>query len=192
MVTIITDGISDEQKATAEFKSACRDMLTQLTAPGFAHVLSCHEAAHLSYFRILGTKNYQASPARLFYDPAIRDYSGSMATVRILDMDPVTNGSKVMEWLAKVACAHAAGGVVARRLMSATGGPWLDPTGGDQNDKENLNGVCKTFTAGGIPIDADKLWEAAQDSVLQDLKESLGRLPAIEELAAELRPKLGL
>ncbi len=190
-VIIDTHGITDEQRGSAKFKLAYQDMLTQLTAPGFAHVLCCHEAAHLFYFMAAGTKNYETFPARLRYDPAIGDYSGSMASVQILDMTAPTEG-KVDEWLSRVARAHAAGGVVARKLMSSTGGPWSDPTGGDQDDKERLAKICQKFNAANISIDAENFWKWAQDSVLQELSEHPDLLPAIEQLAAELRPKLGL
>jgi hypothetical protein len=191
MATVITEGISEQQKATAKFQSAYQDMLRQLKAPGFAHVLSCHEAAHLFYYKLVGTKTYKAFPASLSYDQTIDDYSGSMASVQVLDMTPPTQG-KIGEWLAGIAVALAAGGVVARKLMTSIGGPWPDPTGGDQNDRQYLGHICKEFASGGIPIDAEKLWKVAQDSVLQDLSEHPQRLVEIEELARELRPELGL
>lgn len=190
-VTINTDGISDAQKATAKFKSAYRDMLTQLSSPGFACVLSCHEAAHLFYFMIAGTKNYEAFPARLSYSPLIGDYSGSMASVQVLDMTPPTEG-KVGEWLSGIARALAAGGVVARRLMSSKVGPWPDGTGGDQDDKEYLQNICGKFNSAGNSINSENLWKWAQDSVLQDLSEHPDWLSAIAQLGAELKPKLGL
>jgi len=190
-VLIDTHGITDEQKRSAKFKLAYQDMFTQLTAPGFAHVLCCHEAAHLFYFMMAGTKNYETFPARLRYDPAIGDYSGSMASVQILDMTAPTEG-KVNEWLSKIARAHAAGGVVARKLMSSTDGTWSDPTGGDQDDKERLVQICQKFNAASITIDAENFWKWAQDSVLQELSEHPDLLSAIEQLAGELRPKLGL
>ena len=137
-------------------------------------------------------KNYKAYPARLSYDPAIRDYFGSVASVQILDMTPLTNEGEVWEWLSKIARAHAAGGVIARTLMSSMVGPWPDPTGGDQDDKKHLQDICEQFSAGGIPIEAEKLWKLAQDAVLQDLSEHPEWLAEIKELAAELRPKLGL
>ena len=99
-VLIDTHGITDEQKRSAKFKLAYQDILTQLTAPGFAHVLCCHEAAHLFYFMAAGTKKYEPFPATLRYDPAIGDYSGSMRSVQILDMAPPTEGN-VEEWLSK-------------------------------------------------------------------------------------------
>lgn len=191
MPYIDTHGITDEQKCSSKFKSAYQDMLTQLTTAGFADVLCCHEAAHLFYFKIAGTTNYEAYPAKLRYDPVIDDYLGSMASVQPLDMTPPTEG-KVKEWLSGIARAHAAGGVVARKLMSSTGGPWSDPTGGDQDDKERLTTICQKFNAANIPIDAESFWKSAQDSVLQDLSEHPDWLSAIEQLAEELRPKLGL
>jgi hypothetical protein len=166
-------------------------MLAQLTAPGFAHVLSCHEAAHLFYFKMVGTKNYKAYPAKLRYDPLVSNYCGSMASIQILDMTPPT-ADNISGWLTGIARADAAGGVVARRLMSSMDGRWPDPTGGDQDDKNHLKNICEQFNAGGMPIDAEVFWKLAQDSVLQDLSEHPEWLAAIEELGAELRPKLGL
>jgi hypothetical protein len=192
-VIIKTDGITDEQKRSAKFMSAYQDMLTQLTDPRFAHVLCCHEAAHLFYFKAAGTKNYNASPARLRYDPAMDGYSGSLASVQILDMPKAATMDEFQEMFSKAAKAHAAGGVVARRLMSSMGGKWNDPTGGDQNDKELLTEKCKQLNAKlGTSIDAGALWKWAQDAVAQDLLEYPDRLSAIEQLAGELKPKLGL
>jgi hypothetical protein len=39
--------------------------------------------------------------------------------------------------------------------MSSTGGPWRDPTGGDQDDKERQAKICQMFNAANVPIDAE-------------------------------------
>ena len=84
-ITINTDGISDQQKATEKFQSAYRDMMGQLTAPGFIPVLCAHEAAHAIYFTLAGMKEFDPRPAELKYDPAIDDYTGSLATIKVLE-----------------------------------------------------------------------------------------------------------
>jgi hypothetical protein len=68
-ITIITEGISDQQKATAKFQFTYRGMMAQLSSPGFMPVLCAHEAAHLVYFGFAGVTNYKAFPARITYDP---------------------------------------------------------------------------------------------------------------------------
>jgi hypothetical protein len=192
-VIIDTDGITDEQKRAAKFRSAYQDMMIQLTASGFAHVLCCHEAAHLFYFMRAGTKNYKAFPARLRYDHVMDDYFGSLGSVRILDIPKAATASEFEELLLRVAKAHAAGGVVSRKLMSSTVGPWNDPTGGDQDDKERLVELCNQLNASlGGSRDADALWKAAQSEVAQELSDHPDVLDAIEQLASKLRPELGL
>jgi hypothetical protein len=190
-VIINTDGVTDEQKRSAKFQSAYADMLAQLTAPGFAHVLCCHEAAHLVYFTIAGMQNYDPQPARLEYDPQLDDYVGSLAGIQLLDLPQWTPG-KFGEWFYNVARAHAAGGVVAREMMSSTGGTWKDDTGGDQDDKERFIKVCDQLnTDPNVTIDAEDAWKKAQESILQDLEDP-DWLSIIEKQAEDLRPLLGL
>ena len=59
-ITINTNGITDEQKATEKFQSAYRDMMAQLLAPGFIPVLCAHEAAHMLYFGSVGAKEFES------------------------------------------------------------------------------------------------------------------------------------
>jgi hypothetical protein len=194
-VIIDTEGITDEQKRSLKFQAAYREMRAQLTAPGFAHVLCCHEAAHVFYFRKAGWKTYEALHARLQYDPIKGDYSGSLASVKIPDPPQATSPDKIEETLSQMASALAAGGVVARKLMPLTAvSSWrMDVTGGDQDDKERFVAICAALsTRLSISIDAETSWTQAKDSVLRDLSEHPDWLSAIEQLAEELRPKLGL
>jgi hypothetical protein len=197
-VTINTDGITDEQKRSGKFQSAYQDMHRQLTAPQFAHVLSCHEAAHLFYFRMVGMRSHKARSARLQYDPVMDNYFGSLASVQILDSVPrVSTQNEFQELLARIARALAAGGVVSRKLMASMDvGSWghgMDTTGGDQNDKERFVALCRALNASAkVSVDAETSWKNAQDAVLKDLSEHPEWLGAIEILAAELRPELGL
>ena len=110
-ITINTDGITNAQRVTVKFQSAYRDMLAQLSAPGFTPVLCAHEAAHVVFFAIAGMKNYDTKPASLKYDPSTDDYVGSLASIQLLGMSLWTPG-KFWEWLGRVACGHAAGGVL--------------------------------------------------------------------------------
>ena len=120
-ITIITDGISDEQKATEKFKSAYQDLLSQLKVPGFIPVLCAHEAAHAIYFTLAGMRNFEPIPATIRYDPAIDDYSGHLAAIQILDL-PEWKQGQFWDWLFLIAQAHAAGGVVARKLLPSSDG----------------------------------------------------------------------
>ncbi len=196
--TINTYGIADEQKRSGKFQSAYQDMHRQLTAPQFAHALSCHEAAHLFYFRMVGMRSHKATPARLQYDPVMDNYFGSLASVQILDSLPrVSTQNEFEELLARIARALAAGGVVSRKLMASMDvGSWghgMDTTGGDQNDKERFVALCRALnTSAKVSVNAETSWKNAQDAVLKDLSEHPEWLGAIEILAAELRPELGL
>jgi hypothetical protein len=197
-VTINTDGITDEQKRSGKFQSAYQDMHRQLTASQFAHVLSCHEAAHLFYLRMMGMRSHKATPARLHYDPVMDEYFGSLASVQILDLPlRASTWNEFEELLRRMARAFAAGGVVSRKLMASmdvdSWGHGMDTTGGDQNDKERFVALCRALnTSPKFSVDAETSWKNAQDAVLKDLSEHPEWLGAIETLAAELRPELGL
>ena len=82
-ITIITEGISDQRKATAEFQFTYRGMMAQLSSPGDIPVLCAHEAAHLVYFGFAGVTDYKAFPARITYDPKADDFVGGLASVQI-------------------------------------------------------------------------------------------------------------
>jgi hypothetical protein len=182
--TINTDGISDEQKATEKFKRAYREMYAQLTSPGFAHVLSCHEAAHLWYFTKAGLKQYEPLPAKLYYDPATDDYGGTLASVQLLEMEPLKTEEEAKEFLSNVLKGHAAGGVIARKLM-----PSLRDHG-DEDDKMRFVDLCKKKNLTDNP---EELWRQAQTAVSKELAENPIALAALEKFAEEtLRPQLGL
>lgn len=183
-ITIKTKGISDQEKATEKFQSAYRDMMSQLTAPGFIAVLCAHEAAHAIYFTLAGMKEFDTHPAELRYDPAIDDYTGSLAAIKVLDLPPWTEG-EFSDWFFKVARAHAAGGVVARRLMPSS-------DGGDQDDRDRFKIICEKLNEDpNVHIDFEVVWKQAQESIAQDLQNQ-EVMTAIEKEALHLRPLLGL
>jgi hypothetical protein len=64
-IDIKTDGITEQQKATAKFQSFYQGVLSQLSVPGFIDVLCAHEAAHLFYFTSAGTKEYNTHPTTI-------------------------------------------------------------------------------------------------------------------------------
>jgi len=184
-ITINTDGISNAQRVTAKFQSAYRNMRAQLGAPGFIPVLCAHEAAHVIFFAIAGMKNYDTKPASLKYDPLIDDYVGSLASIQVLDLPPWTPGA-FWEWFGKIACGHAAGGVVARKLMPSS-------DGGDQDDKERFKTLCDKLNADpNVSIDFEITWKSAQDLVSTLLEEDPKIMAAIQEKALELQPLFGL
>ena len=83
-------------------------------------------------------RNLNPFPAGLKYDASIDDYKGHLAAIQPLDTPPWTEGN-FWEWFFKIACAHAAGGVVSRKLM-----PSRD--GGDGNDKDRFKVSCDNST----------------------------------------------
>jgi hypothetical protein len=181
---INTDGISDEQKRTEKFKLAYREMYAQLTAPGFAHALACHEAAHLWYFTKAGVKSYDSFPAQLIYDPATDDYGGTLASVQLLEAEPPKTEEEANECISNVLKGHAAGGVIARKVM-----PSLRDHG-DENDKMRFVDLCKKRNLTDNP---ENLWRQSQAAVSKELAENPTALAALEKFAEEeLRPKLGL
>jgi hypothetical protein len=184
-ITINTDGISDEQKKTEKFKSAYRDMMNQLIAPGFIPVLCAHEAGHAIYFSAAGVKDFVALPPRLEFDPSIDDYKGHLAAYKPLDIPSWVEGD-FWNWLYRVSKGYAAGGVIARKLDPRT-------DGGDANDRDNFEKLCKEINDldSNMSIDWKKHWKEAQDSVASEIanQEFVKR---IQMVAEELRPQFGL
>jgi hypothetical protein len=180
-ITINTDGITEEQKATEKFQSAYREMLAVLSAPGFIPVLCAHEAAHAIYFHIAGNKQFEPRPSRIYFDPAINDYAGDLAAIQLLDYPAWTPG-KFDEWLFNTARGHAAGGVVARKLMPAS-------DGGDRDDEKRFKDLCNKDPK--VKIDWEYWWKLAQEAIAQDL-ENPEAMTAIQREAEALRPQFGL
>jgi hypothetical protein len=186
IITINTDAISDAQKATEQFKSAYKEMLAMLSAPGFIPVLCAHEAAHVIYFNLLGARTFEPLPSKIWYNPAIADYEGILAAVQFLDQDmPMWTVGHFWEWIPRVACAHAAGGVVARKKMPSS-------DGGDKNDKERFRNLCKVITdnSPNVKIDVEELWNQALKQVAADL-ENPQNMALVDEWALKLQPELG-
>jgi hypothetical protein len=183
--TIDTEGISDVEKATAKFQFVYQGMLAQLRQPGFVSVLCAHEAAHLFYFALLGATEYDPHPARIRYDQKIGDYVGDLAGVQLLKPPTIWQKGKFQEWLGLLARAHAAGGVVARKLSPSE-------DGGDADDKERFKRLCDDLNQDpNASIIFEEVWEWAQVAVAEDLKkpEMSG---FIEQQAAILRREFGL
>ena len=187
-VSINTDGITPEQKATAKFKSAYREMYERLTAPGFAQVLCAHEAAHIIFFSIMAKRElpYNALRARLVYDPTITDYTGSLASVQLIEK-PQYEGGNAWEWLYQVACGLCAGSIAARKLTPSS-------DGGDDGDRERFQEICHAVAANnpGVKIDVELLWERAQEAVSKILDEQPIVMEGIKAEAARIQEKLGL
>jgi len=159
--------------------------MAQLTQVGFAEILCTHEAAHVFFFTMAGMQTYDTFPARLWYNPAIDDYEGSLASIKVGPIPPAQLGH-FDEYFQHIAAAHAAGGVAARKLR-----PISDV--GDQDDKDRFQQMCDKLNAipNFPPIDAGKAWVHAREYVRSILEEP--RVwDAIRGLAEELRPQFGL
>lgn len=183
-LTIDTDGISEGEKSTPLFQSALNDMLTQLRAPGFIPVLCAHEAGHLIFFAIAGMKNYEARPAQLRFDPQRGDYVGHLAAIQVKDLPPWTPG-KFEEWFFRVACGHAAGGVVARKLKPSS-------DGGDSDDRDRFKELCDLLNQDpNVHLDWEYWWKSAQDSIAKAL-ENPQFMDKIQKAAVELQQQFGL
>ena len=183
---IATDGVSDEQKATVKFKAAYAEMMRKLTAPGFISALCAHEAAHLVYHEMMGPIRYETLPPRLQYSLEKQEFRGYFAAIKLVE-NPVCEHSKWREYVTMMANAHAAGGVVGRKLFPAS-------SGGDEGDKENFRKLCAELTNhfGGISIDVELCWKRARDTVKRQLEDDPQIMDLIQQRAAELRPSFGL
>jgi hypothetical protein len=181
---ILTDGISDAQKATAQFQSAYSDMLRTLNTSGFIEALCAHEAAHLVYYEMMGSIRYELLPARLEYDTERRRFIGYFAAIRLAE-EPVCEAQKWQEYVTMLSRAQAAGGVVGRKLFPAS-------SGGDEGDKGKFQRICADLIRhfGGIKIDVELAWTLAQDTVEQQLNDKPQILEKIQQRAAEIRSLL--
>jgi len=185
-MTIDTSGLSEEQKATAEFNSIYTGMLRQLNAPGFIPLLCAHEAAHVVYYRMMGTTQFRPLPPRITCNAKTGKFIPLLAAVEIIDKPPCQPESW-QNWLKMDARASVAGSVVARKLGSTD-------AGGEEGDRLAFNDDCAQLVAhfGGIPINTDCFWAWAQRSVEKDLEEFPDRMESIQTLALELQPQFGL
>jgi hypothetical protein len=182
---INTDGISDEEKATPKFQSFYQGMMAQLSKPGFIPVLCAHEAAHLIYFAAMGMTEYDPHPACIRYDPAIDDYTGDMAGVKLIEPSAWQEG-KFWEWFSLFGRALAAGGVVARKLDPST-------DGGDEDDRNRFKALCDLLNQSDpkLQLNFEELWKKARQLVSEEISNP-EKMMAIEAQALALRPEFGL
>lgn len=185
MIKIITDGITDEQKATDKFKSAHADVMARLIQPGFITALCAHEAVHLIYLTAAGTTQYDALPPTLTFDPSKDDYTGHLAAIKISDLRPWTPG-KFHEWFSVIARAHAAPGLVARRLLPSS-------DGGDSGDKDRFRALCDKINIAdpNSKIDFEWWWYHGLEAATRDL-ENPQFMKQILEVADKLQKEFGL
>jgi hypothetical protein len=183
--TINTDGISEAERASPKFQRVYQGMMAEMSRPGFIRILCCHEAAHLFYFKMAGTQNYDPHRTCIRFDPMLNDYVGDMAGVKINDLGRWEPG-KYWEWFTAVAKAHVAGGVIARKLD-----PSLTDVG-DSDDKARFKTICDQLNLDpNVSINWEETWVKAQEMVRADL-EHPGIMQAIEQFSEEVRRELGL
>lgn len=184
-ITIDVSEVTDQQQQTELFKSAYRDMYNQLSAPGFIPVLCAHEAAHALFWGVLGVKDFDTHTAKLWFDPKKNDYTGRLAGVTPKDAPTWTEGN-FWDWLMKIACAHASGGVVARRKLPSS-------DGGDQEDRSRFETLCETINEKdkNMHLDWREWWGRAQDHIGYMLDNDPTMMPTIEAEAENFRPHLG-
>jgi hypothetical protein len=185
-VAIDTSSLSDEQKATAEFKEMYAGMMRQLSGAGFIPVLCAHEAAHVVYYQMMGPIQYKPLPPRILCDERTGRLNGQLAAVEIIDK-PLCLWESWQSWIRMLARASVAGSVVARKL-GATG------SGGEEGDRLKFNDECAQVVNHFkiITIDTDVEWVRARRSVERDLEEYSYRLESIQKLALELQSQFDL
>lgn len=180
-MVIATDGISDEQKATAEFQSTYANMTRTLNAPGFVEALFAHEAAHLVYYEMMGPIRYTVLPPRIFYSPERQAFDGHFAAV-LVEEEPMCEAHRWQEYVTKMAHAAVAGGIVGRKLFPAS-------SGGDEGDKARFDKLCVDLMNhfGGILIDVERVWRQAQDTVTKQLEDDPNIMEMIQRRADAIR-----
>ena len=179
--TIMTEGISEEQKQTVKFRLAYADMLRTLSTPGFIDALCAHEAAHVVYYEMMGAIRYELLPPRLEYDSQNRRFIGHFAAIQLAE-EPLCEPQKWQGYVTLLSRAQAAGGVVGRRLFPAS-------SGGDEGDREKFRRICAELIShfGGIRIDVESVWRQAQETVEKQLENDPQIMQKIHQRAAELR-----
>ena len=101
----------------------------------------------------------------------------------MLDMSSWEEGD-FWPWFHKVACGHAAGGVVARKLMPSS-------TGGDDGDEEQFRELCNNLNKDpNINIDCEEWWKKAQKTVAKILEEHPQTMDVIKEQALALQEQI--
>jgi hypothetical protein len=184
-MTIDTSGLSEEQKATAQFKSVYAGMMRQLNDPGYVPALCAHEAAHLIFYEMMGTIRYVPVPPKITYDANNGEFIGHLAAIQLAE-EPLCEPHKWQEYVTMMSHTQVAGGVVARKLLPGC-------YGGDKADKEKLRRICTEIAAHfGVPINAEMVWTRAQKEVERRLQEEPLIMELIQQRAIELRPLLGL
>jgi hypothetical protein len=185
-MTIDTSGLSEEQKATAEFKSMYAGMMHQLNDPGYITALCAHEAAHLIFYEMMSTIRYVLVPPKIMYDAQIGMFIGHLAAIELAE-EPICEPHRLQEYVTMISHAQVAGRVVARKLLP-------DCYGGDKGDKEKFERICAELSTHfwGFPIDAEAVWTRAQNEVERRLEKESWIMESIQQRAIELRPLFGL
>ena len=160
-------------------------MMAQLMQPGFITTLCAHEAVHLIYFTLAGTTEYDALPPTLTFDAAKDDYTGHLAAIKLGDLSPWTPGN-FREWFSLIARAHAAPGLVARKLLPSS-------DGGDSGDKDRFRALCDKINKAdpNTKIDFDWWWNHGLEAAAEDL-ENPDAMKQILEVAEKLQKEFGL
>jgi hypothetical protein len=181
---IDTSELTEAQKASDGFRNTYAGMMRLYSTPGFIAALCAHEAAHLIFFERMGTIPFQIVRPKIQYNASMNRFEGHMAAVtpQLPDCEP----AKWREWVAAKALGSVAGGVVGRRLFPET-------DGGDVEDKRLFIQECADLTRhfGGISINAEHVWAAAQVEVSRQLDEDPKVMVLIQKRAEALRPLFG-
>jgi hypothetical protein len=163
VVQIDTSRVPVDKLTRPDFLSLKAEMEQALANQKWIKAFCIHEAGHMIYLTQLGITQYGYIGPRIEYDDKRDAFDGFMVSIQPQSAPDITNAD-LSKFFITVAKAYAAGGTFAKKLTAA-------PDQGDQQDRENLNGICnKLEQKYSIVLDREASWKQGQEDVLKDLR----------------------
>jgi hypothetical protein len=147
--------------------------------------IATHEAGHEIYFRKAGSTSFTYVPPTVVYreDSQEQPFDGQLARIIPENFPTEPNDGN---WLFHLAKAYAAGGECARRLTT------ID-YGGDTIDRKLFKETCDDCYGGADAdqlMDVEGMWKRAQNTVRDELNNSLRLRLQVQSRANEISPQL--
>jgi hypothetical protein len=163
VISIDISKVPADKQTRPDFLSLKSQMEQVLAQPAWIKAFCIHEAGHIIYLTQLGVTQYAYLGPSIEYDKQRDAFDGIMASIQPQSR-PSLGNIDLAKFFATAAKAHAAGGTFAKKLTGV-------PDQGDQQDRENLNGICDSLEQKySITLDRDSSWKQAQEDVLKDLR----------------------
>ncbi len=177
-------GVPNDKWNRADFIALRNDMQAALSNPIYINAFCMHEAGHIIYFSRVGLTEFECFGPRIIYDAGTDAFTAYAAEVqpRLSTLDP--ENFSLVEYMAGLAQACAAGGVFASVIVGA------ENDIGDEQDREVFGSICEMFQSEHQgAVDQAGAWASAQDAVRQELRNPAFRREAWEK-ALEIKARL--